>query len=382
MKILEYRKIIGRHEKERRICSANFIKELSNGYFISGGTDSILIIYDSYGEIINGEMGKITSINDWTYSVTERMNYDKRSKNDIQFICCSNKQLFLFEADFIKKYIKYKKYDLPYSTCTKCVQMNNNAFALVGLDLSSFFPDLFMNHLDNYTIIEKTYRNAIKIDENILALTSNKVAVNGEDALIFFDSRKIKIDIRKHRIVHKIENYSFNFNTNGLALMYCDYKNKNRILLCACKKYFSDQRNGILLVKPQLIDNHDVHEPFYDTGDFEVYCFCPIFDFDYENKIYPKPKNSEFFFVGGFDNNKGEGLIKLYKLIYNERVCNVKIEYLQDIIIKKDINEGFVGFGGAVTCLIQSQYSGIILATCNDGNAYKFSIPNIDYYKE
>jgi hypothetical protein len=325
-------------------------------------------------------MREITSTKDWTYSVTEIMNYDKRSKNDIQFICCSNNKLFLFEADSIENHIKYKKYDLPYSTYTKCVQMNNNAFALVGLNLSSFFPDLFMNQLDNCTIIEKTYRNAIKIDENILALTSNKVAVNGEDALIFFDSRKIKIDIRKHRIVHKIENYSFNFNTNGLALMYCDYKNKNRILLCACKKYFSDQKNGILLVNPQLNDNHDVNDPFYDTGDFEVYCFCPIFDFNQENKSYEK--NSEFFFVGGFDNNKGEGLIKLYKLIYNVEAFNVKIEYLQDIIIKKDINEGFVGFGGAVTCLIQSQYSGIIMATCNDGNVYKFSIPNIDYYKE
>jgi hypothetical protein len=231
-------------------------------------------------------MREITSTKDWTYSVTEIMNYDKRSKNDIQFICCSNKQLFLFEVDSIENHIKYKKYDLPYSTCTKCVQMNNNAFALVGLDLCSFFPDLFMNKFDKYTIIEKTYRNAIKIDENILALTSNKVAVNGEDALIFFDSRKIKIDIRKHRIVHKIENYSFNFNTNGLALMYCDYKNKNRILLCACKKYFSDQKNGILLVNPQLNDNHDVNDPFYDTGDFEVYCFCPIFDFNYKNKSY------------------------------------------------------------------------------------------------
>ena len=60
---------------------------------------------------------------------------------------------------------------------------------------------------------------------------------------------------------------------------------------------------------------------------------------------------------------------------------NVKIEYLQDIIIKKDLNKGFEGFGGAVTCLIQSQYSGIILATCNDGNVYEFSVPNIDYYK-
>ena len=84
----------------------------------------------------------------------------------------------------------------------------------------------------------------------------------------------------------KIEKYSFTFNCNGLALMPKDENKKNRILLCACKKYLKDQRNGILLVNPQLEDNHEVTDAFYETKDFEVHCFCPIFANEEKSKIF------------------------------------------------------------------------------------------------
>ena len=398
MSIIEFVKIVGKHEEKKKICSSQFIKEFSNGRFISGGTDNKLIIYDTNGEI-DKDIGEINTINEWTYNVTERMNYDKRTEDVIQFICCSNKELYLVDANFKgKKSIVAQKYELPNSTCINCLEMKDNAFTLVGLEMSSYFPDLFLNDnqkVDSYVITEKTYRNAIKINDHVVALTSNKVAVGGEDSLIFYDERK-KNQKRGRRIVHKIDNYSFNLNVNGLALMFCDNDNKNRIMLCACKKYMEGQKNGILLANPQLEDNHEVNKPFYDTGDFEVYCFCPIYDFIYENIIYDengkiKSKNTEFFFVGGYDNNKCQGEIKLYRLIYNKKdnkkAYNVKIEYLQDITIKKKImqndeDNNFEGFGGAVNCIIQSQYNGFVLATCNDGKVYKFSIPNIDFYKE
>ena len=62
----------------------------------------------------------------------------------------------------------------------------------------------------------------------------------------------------------------------GLELMpKLDTSKNNRILLCACKKYTKDQQNGILLVNPQLGDNQNVENPFYNTGNVEIYCFCP-----------------------------------------------------------------------------------------------------------
>ena len=41
----------------------------------------------------------------------------------------------------------------------------------------------------------------------------------------------------------------------------------------------------------------------------------------------------DIFFVGGFDLDKNKGLIKLYKVIYNDEIEKIEIEYIQDIIV-------------------------------------------------
>ena len=175
------------------------------------------------------------------------------------------------------------------------------------------------------------------------------------------------------------KDYSFIYNNNGLALISCDpnnNENTNKTLLCACKKYFSDQKNGILLVDPIIEDKKEAVIDFYDTGDFEVYCFCPLFEFD-KNTVSVKHirKDLEYFLVGGFDNDKCEGKIKLYKIFYKEKE---KIEFLQDIEIQR--NEIFRGFKGAISSIIQSTNNGNILASCYDGNIYLLSTPNLDFY--
>ena len=119
-------------------------------------------------------------------------------------------------------------------------------------------------------------------------------------------------------------------------------ENKFRILLCACKKYKKEQRNGILLANPQMEEPIDVEHPFYDTGNFEVYCFCPILC-DIEKKKGDEGRgdlgnkkliDTNYFLVGGFDTDLREGKILLYKINYGERSYNTTIEYVQDIIFK------------------------------------------------
>lgn len=39
----------------------------------------------------------------------------------------------------------------------------------------------------------------------------------------------------------------------------------DKIFLCACKKYTFNQKNGILLVEPNLQDNEKVFYEFYET---------------------------------------------------------------------------------------------------------------------
>ena len=40
----------------------------------------------------------------------------------------------------------------------------------------------------------------------------------------------------------------------------------------------------------------------------------------------------------------------------------------------------FKGFNGPVTSIIQSNTTGNILVTCNDGKVYLLTPPNLDYY--
>ena len=393
MKIIEFKKIIGHHNSSKSFCAAEFIKELSNGYFISGGTDNRLMIYNENFEKEEGDFGEISSIRDWTYSISERNNFDNKNKNNIQYLACSNKEMYLTEIDFNNKIIKAQKYEIPTITCTNSVEMEGNNFVMIGLNGAIYFIDMFKRDnkkVENYVIIKKTYRNALKITDTLLVLTSNKNAVNGEDALIFFDTRKKFKKKGNNNISYKIENYSFNLNTNGLALMNCDKENKINILLCACKKYSSDQKNGILLVNPKYEDNEQVKLPFYDTKEFEVYCFCPLFEVNVGGNIISESEDiisreTKYFLVGGYDNNRKQGIIKLYKLIYDNKVFNTRIKYLQDIIIKKRIlsnneNENFEGFEGAISCITQSKRKGNILVSCYDGKIYLLSEPNLEFY--
>ena len=187
---------------------------------------------------------------------------------------------------------------------------------------------------------------------------------------------------------YEINNYSFNLYQNNLCLISKEKESNNKLLLCACKKYIESQKNGILLLIIEL--NNKISEKFYDTGIFEVYCFCQICRFENPNRgnmILSQNQNNdnligtEYFLVGGFDPNKKKGLIKLYQINYNnDKFELTNIEYIQDIEIKESTK--FKGFEGAITCIIQSKNNGDLLITSYDGNVYDFSNPNINKIKK
>lgn len=200
---------------------------------------------------------------------------------------------------------------------------------------------------------------------------------------------------------------------NCLALMniYLKKEKNIKILLCACRKYSKNKKNGFLLVKlpkeNKFFNNnkkdYKKNEYFFSTGKFEVYCFCQLLlvknDFqitnDYTtNNIYDKNNIicTDFFLVGGFDPSIGQGVIKLYKLIYNKNEDKkIKIKFIQNIVVenkKKNKKEKksykiedksyiFKKFGGPISSIIQSDITGNIVVTCLDGNTYLFTPPNL-----
>jgi hypothetical protein len=237
--------------------------------------------------------------------------------------------------------------------------------------------DLFIKIIEpvDNIIINKSFWGGIQIYENLFAFTSNKILLNGEDELIIFNSSSKKI-------INTFDNYSFCLYQNNLSLISKENESNNKILLCACKKYIKSQKNGILLVKIPINFINNITKAFYDTGKFEVYCFCQIYILDKtNNKILDENKitiATDYFLVGGFDKNKGRGIIKLYKIIENKTFLESKIEYIQDIEIEK--KENFKGFKGPITSIIQTKRNGDLLVTCWDGNVYLLEKPNIELF--
>ena len=176
-------------------------------------------------------------------------------------------------------------------------------------------------------------------------------------------------------------NYTFNLTINSLCLL--EYTKKNniilKVLLCACKKYKKNQNNGIYLVSYDCKTKEEKIVGFKKTGNFEVYCFCQIYNKMDKNKIIDEGKidnikgKTNYFLVGGFDVSKHKGIIKLYKLKYNKKKQRVNIEYIEDI---KDSQFGNIR--GPISCIIQSKKNGEILVTTWDKNIFSFKSPNIN----
>ena len=91
-----------------------------------------------------------------------------------------------------------------------------------------------------------------------------------------------------------------------------------------------------------------------------------------------KIDKTDYFIVGGFDEDKREGIIKLFKIENNSNINEINIIYIQDINIEK--NNNFEIFQMPITCITQSNISGNIIITCFDGNVYLFKPPNIDFF--
>jgi hypothetical protein len=154
------------------------------------------------------------------------------------------------------------------------------------------------------------------------------------------------------------------------------YNNKDKILLCACKKYTKGQKNGILLIYnlESENNNNEINEQFYDTKFFEVHCFCQILEESNNDKVLSTNEELKFtnnFLVGGLDTVKKRGIIKLYEIKQKKKDNKeiFEIEIIQNIEFKK--KGSFKGFQRAISCIEQSKSRNVYI-TSWDGYVYEF----------
>jgi len=363
--------ILYMHKKEKSSkYTVEFIKQI--GQFYIFGFSNNLYIYDGVTK------NKKEIKRKWIYNI---INTKDNNEEKIEISICTRNSIESF---------RYEKGEISYS---RLIFKNLNSLFLMRRDnLNEYYictTDNVILGIDEST--EKTYKifeeeklltkSGIKVNENLMAFKSNKVASKGKDKIKIYNYK----NKTKSEILSNDEEYSFVFGVNGLEIMDIGVNNNNKVLLCACKKYIKNQKNGILVVnfEGNKNNNHFFHETIY----FEVYCICPIFLFKRDQFLDENPKYmTNFFFVGGFDTKKKQGVIKIYRLIINEKnYCN-KIEYIQDCIfenvnIKENIKEKKAySPKGPISCINISNNEETIMAGCWDGLIYSMDFDKIIYY--
>ena len=262
-----------------------------------------------------------------------------------------------------KKIINYN-YVIYFET-----QINSNKKYIIAFEKGIFqfdfspFGIYLINDFNKYKTSDISFKCGTKINDNYLALSSNSILSNGKDKLFIYD-------IKNKTIIQELDG-SFYCGINCLNILDIDCLDigNKKILLCACKKYISGQKNGIMVIDTEIKKNEQLKYKFYPFDNFEVNCFCQI-EISKEDKMI----KTNYFFVGGFDEDKREGIIKLYEIKYKDEK-NFDIIFLEDIEIEiKDKLCEF--FNGSINCIIQNN-NGKLLVSCLDGNIYAFSRPDI-----
>ena len=389
-----------KNEENGNCKTLDFIKEIKGNnkyYYIIGGLYNNLYMYDNdYLYKYDNDVKKPFKFKDQDkdifddniiYSVSEIKNGTKKDNITEIVLSCVNR-IYLIHIFFPKDNIKekitiridgYRDYPSLFVMETDTTnQKKQIIFSDKGLCI---FNDLF-----NKIVKEKKQNlfsemppiySGVSILRNLIAFTSNTIlSKNKGNTILFF------CDIDTKRIFQKQINYSANLTINNLSLMeYIKNNNKNQLLLCACKKYKKNQKNGIF-----SLNISDQKTNFKNTKSFEVYCFCQIF-------IYEKKKNTSFFnnnydnyeriktnyfLVGGFEIGKSKGIIKLYKFIYNKKKKEVNIKYIKDIILKDENGGISIYIKGPISCIFQSNDDGKIIVTSWDNNIYLFDPPDIN----
>ena len=374
LKIINFIKCIAKHKN-----TVQMMKQLPCGNYVSCGFDGQIFLFDENLNQIHSD----NTIKYPIYSISEIPGTQN------EFMACCPEKIYLLSINDNKIDVDSKRLITEslnlFSFSTKedeIIFCGNNTISKFNGKIKEITIE---NNNNNKSILNSiTATCGKKLTDNIFAIVSNKIMENGDDKLLYYN-------INKWNVFKKEEDYSFNTGPNSLFLIETDIdinkednnkrksnrkkknkknniiiKNKNekaKLLFCACTKYEQDQKNGILVLCPY---NISIKKKFYDTEDFEVFCFCLL-----NNDINDK----KYLLVGGFDNNLNQGLIKLYDIIlYNE------IE-LTELKFNRNIKD-FSRFKQPISCIIQSPKTGEIVVTCWDGTINLFSKPNIEQLEQ
>ena len=375
--VLVFKKIIMENNDEEK--KSKLLIELSNGYFLKTNVKNQIFIYNIYDNKNKIYPKADKELKDFIHNISEIEN----NNGLIKFCLFGNKLYFhqynVGENKLEEIETKENPNQFKNTFQIKNKNNNNNIEQLSAGGLGIYLED---KNIDNNV----NYINGIKITDNLFAFYSNENLKNGKDIIKFFQTNT-ENNNNKNIMVKEIEEIKFNkegeeeetiyfsfpFHPNALHLINVD--NNYKILLCANQSHNPNKKNGIIVLKINVKENDFDTYPncpadFFCTDDFEVFCFCLIYQD--ENKKFA------YFLVGGLENDKKRENIKLYKITYNEIGKKAEIEFIQDAIENFDT---FQGFDGIINNIIKpKKNSRDIIVNCFEGSTYLFSLPENDFY--
>ena len=262
--------------------------------------------------------------------------YEKRT--DLNKECQTN-----FEIDYNSEIFNNYLICLKTFNCDKVfLEQNNQQFIEYQLQNKKW---------NKFKICDNQSKRGMRINDDLIIRVENSYIGGKKDKVEIYN-------IAKQSVVKTIKNYSISMNLSGYAV-----KNE-KILFLPCKKYVKGQKNGILIIS--IENNRRFMKLFKDTGNFQVNCICPL--------LNAENKENDYFLVGGYDNKKKENAIRLYKIIVDKKNTYWKIEYIDEIDIKK--NENLDNFEKPIYFIKQSKNTGHIFIY-SDKKIYLFSPLNL-----
>ena len=353
--ITKFKNNINKHPE-----SIKFFFPVKNKYYFCCGSDKSIILYNKDFD----QLQTIPNMDSILYHLSE-----KESENDkiIELIACCLINIYLIKINLSNgcEY-KIRKYEIPKTKILFCKPMMNT-YIILGINIViKVNDDIFNDNIAQkrmFRLSGDSYKTGCLINNNYIALISNSLIPGGKNQLAIFN-------LTSNKLIYNISNYSPAITENGMKLIKL---RDNNILLSACKKYDSFGKNGILIVDVSCLkyeDMDNIKYKFFETPNFEVYCFCQIYLKKINLNDEIMHERSNYFFIGGFDLDKKKGAVKLFEA---KRDDILKIKYLQDL-------ENFDEFEMPVNNIIQNKNSGEIIITTTDGGIFIFSEPNINLY--
>ena len=299
---------------------------------------------------------------------------------EIELIGINNNEISKIKIDKKKKKIKQKdSIKLNGLTPKSCLNLDKTNQIIFCQEGAYHYQNLFgdIPSMDKKKISDENCIGGIKLEKNLIVFTSHIDAhkVNDTDKISFYNPTT-------KEIVKEIEGYYINNTINdfGLGLLTpseddINDTNNNKILLCACKN--NESKNGILLININNIVKYDGEEDesiikFIETGTFEAYTFCQL-----------KTKNdiqTDYFLVGGYNEEREKGEVKLYKNISNNKKNELEIKFITTLDLKNTNNSNF-NENGIINYIIQCKKNKKVII-CSDKNMHIFSEPDFEFDEE